>query len=137
MLISSPLSLQTARVAVDTAKKNAIDYLETFLSEMTDPFQTSIVAYALAVANSNKRNDAFYRLQALQLQSQYTRCLNLIVHVTVTVHKWPFFLSWAGSSASGIKSTNIIYHAAKSIIEQFNTTRNPKNQISDTTQLHM
>ncbi len=51
---------------MDDAKLMAMQYLEQFIPELVDPFQTSLVAYALSVANSKNRNEAFNRLHKMR-----------------------------------------------------------------------
>ena len=61
---------QNARPAADTAKGAARAYLEQFVYELEDPYQMALVTYALTVANSNQRTNAFVRLEAMRRESR-------------------------------------------------------------------
>ena len=50
----------------DSARLLATNYLEPFVNRLEDPFQVALVSYALLVAGSNVRNEAFTRLDQIK-----------------------------------------------------------------------
>ena len=56
---------------MDNARSAALKYLEPRVAEMTDPFQTALVTYALHVADSARKSDAFRKLDRMKIESKY------------------------------------------------------------------
>ena len=50
----------------DSARLLATNYLEPFVNRLEDPFQVALLSYALLVAGSNVRNEAFTRLDEIK-----------------------------------------------------------------------
>ena len=46
-------------------------YLEPLVSEVEDPYELAILTYALEVVGSNKRTDAFLKLDRIKRTSEY------------------------------------------------------------------
>lgn len=55
---------------MDAARTRAIQYLEMFVDDLEDPFQTALVTYALTVGNSNMRNEAFDKLARMKQRGE-------------------------------------------------------------------
>ncbi len=53
-------------MAADSARLLASNYLEPFVSRLHDPYQVALVSYALLVAGSNVRNEAFTKLDSIK-----------------------------------------------------------------------
>lgn len=65
-----------ARIALDAAKAKAADYIAQFVANITDPFQMSIVAYALMSVSHARSDDAIARLNSMRRSTEYTYWAN-------------------------------------------------------------
>ncbi len=54
---------------MDAAKAKAADYIALFVANITDPFQMSIVAYALMTVSHARSDDAIARLNSMRRSS--------------------------------------------------------------------
>ena len=84
VLICKMFIWQNARAGVEAAKASARAYLESFIYEIEDAYQMTLVTYALTVANSNQRINAFNRMEAMKKSSEYGHfCLQLFKYTFV------------------------------------------------------
>ena len=72
--------LQVARVEADSARLLATNYLEPFVNRLEDPFQVALVSYALLVAGSNVRNEAFTRLDEIKRVGEWREQVWVMAH---------------------------------------------------------
>ncbi|CAH1779511.1 unnamed protein product [Owenia fusiformis] len=83
-----------ARSRVESAKTLAVKYLNDFVQDISDPLQMALVTYALDVANSVKRNDAFKRLEAMKIENEfaYWASVEIPMNPTKIINTVPFHL---------------------------------------------
>ena len=77
------LCYQQAEIQKDAAKSKARQYLEPLVSQVEDPYELAILTYALETVGSNKRNDAYLKLDKIKRTSK-SDCISL-----VTLHATP------------------------------------------------